>query len=266
MHSWSEVEHDLVYKPLQGELSEDEYAILDELNGLVLAGEIALERLQRAVETRVAQEGSTFSSHFELASFLLKATAPILKSGVNESALGRVDTLYELLLTLDLNTPEKIRSLISNLHSEVEKRSISDQIIDQVVASDAERYKIYAKIRGKNEHEAKSASEATVFGEFMKNWVEFEKILTTASQAQGMEDHKPLFSRRLLDRFAGLDSEQRKQIEWIWMLRNRAVHGHGEIDINEMREATKLLKKIIKKLSRDAMISNSLIISNVGIS
>ena len=45
MHAWSEVEHDLVYKPLQGGLSTDEYAILDELNGLVERGEIALERL-----------------------------------------------------------------------------------------------------------------------------------------------------------------------------------------------------------------------------
>jgi ppGpp synthetase/RelA/SpoT-type nucleotidyltranferase len=54
MHAWSEVEHDLVYKPLQGQLSEDEYAILDELNGLVLAGEIALERLQRAGDLRVS--------------------------------------------------------------------------------------------------------------------------------------------------------------------------------------------------------------------
>lgn len=48
MHVWSEVEHDLVYKPLQGQLSEEEYAILDELNGLALAGEVALERLPRA--------------------------------------------------------------------------------------------------------------------------------------------------------------------------------------------------------------------------
>ena len=30
MHAWAEVEHDLVYKPQQGTLSEDEYAILDE--------------------------------------------------------------------------------------------------------------------------------------------------------------------------------------------------------------------------------------------
>lgn len=47
MHAWSEVEHDLVYKPAEGELSLDEYSLLDQLNGLVLAGEIALEQLQR---------------------------------------------------------------------------------------------------------------------------------------------------------------------------------------------------------------------------
>ena len=47
MHAWSEVEHDLVYKPLAGDLSEEELAILDEINGLVLTGEIALERLQK---------------------------------------------------------------------------------------------------------------------------------------------------------------------------------------------------------------------------
>jgi ppGpp synthetase/RelA/SpoT-type nucleotidyltranferase len=49
MHAWSEVEHDLGYKPVTRELSEDEYAILDEINGLVLTCEIALERLQRAI-------------------------------------------------------------------------------------------------------------------------------------------------------------------------------------------------------------------------
>ncbi|HEY5562849.1 MAG TPA: RelA/SpoT domain-containing protein [Clostridiaceae bacterium] len=54
MHAWAEVEHDLVYKPLNGDLSEDEYELLDQLNGLVMSGEISLERLQKAVKTRVA--------------------------------------------------------------------------------------------------------------------------------------------------------------------------------------------------------------------
>lgn len=42
MHAWAEVEHDLLYKPLTGNPSTDERAILDEINGLVMAGEIAL--------------------------------------------------------------------------------------------------------------------------------------------------------------------------------------------------------------------------------
>src|SRR5690606_18152743 len=44
MHAWSEVEHDLVYKPYSGNLSKEELSILDEINGMVLSGEIALER------------------------------------------------------------------------------------------------------------------------------------------------------------------------------------------------------------------------------
>jgi ppGpp synthetase/RelA/SpoT-type nucleotidyltranferase len=70
MHAWSEVEHDLVYKPMSGTLSEDEYAILDELNGLVLSGEIALERLQRAAKARLANRGAKFNNHYELAAYI----------------------------------------------------------------------------------------------------------------------------------------------------------------------------------------------------
>jgi ppGpp synthetase/RelA/SpoT-type nucleotidyltranferase len=70
MHAWAEVEHDLVYKPYSGELSYEEHQILDELNGLVLAGEIALQRLQKAVKNRVSQVGKEFNNHYELAMFL----------------------------------------------------------------------------------------------------------------------------------------------------------------------------------------------------
>lgn len=69
MHAWSEVEHDLVYKPLNGTLSEEELAILDELNGLVLAGEIALERLQIAGTARIVKE-KLFNNQYDLASYL----------------------------------------------------------------------------------------------------------------------------------------------------------------------------------------------------
>jgi ppGpp synthetase/RelA/SpoT-type nucleotidyltranferase len=88
MHAWAEVEHDLVYKPLQGRLSQDEYAILDEINGLVLSGEIALERLQRAGERRVATAGRVFSNHYDLAAYLLDPHSP--DEGTNLSVLTAV--------------------------------------------------------------------------------------------------------------------------------------------------------------------------------
>ena len=100
MHAWSEVEHDLVYKPFEGTLSDEEYAILDELNGLVIAGEIALERLQKAGEARVAASEREFVNHYDLASHLLSRTALIAHGPLADSALGRVDLLFELLKRL----------------------------------------------------------------------------------------------------------------------------------------------------------------------
>lgn len=70
IHAWAEVEHDLVYKPQSGDLSDEEYTILDELNGLVLAGELALERLQKAGSLRLRLQEGKFRNHYELASYI----------------------------------------------------------------------------------------------------------------------------------------------------------------------------------------------------
>ena len=94
MHAWAEVEHDLVYKPFEGKLSDDEYAILDELNGMVMAGEIALERLQRAGDVRVASRDRPFANHYELAAHLLNK-AKVGESTAMQAGLGRVDQLYD---------------------------------------------------------------------------------------------------------------------------------------------------------------------------
>lgn len=55
MHAWAEVEHDLQYKQLGGGLWEDEKRLLDQLNGLMLSGEMVLEMLQVAGERRRAR-------------------------------------------------------------------------------------------------------------------------------------------------------------------------------------------------------------------
>ncbi|MEN4691111.1 RelA/SpoT domain-containing protein [Pantoea agglomerans] len=106
MHAWSEVEHDLVYKPLQGELSNEELMILDEINGLVLSGNIALERLQRAGIQRVSNESNTeFLNHYDFASFTLS------KIKVNED-LFDFKTIFHLLKVADINNRDDIGRVI----------------------------------------------------------------------------------------------------------------------------------------------------------
>jgi ppGpp synthetase/RelA/SpoT-type nucleotidyltranferase len=88
MHAWSEVEHDLVYKPLSGTtLSKDELALLDQLNGLVLAGEIALERLQEAGRRRVRSDGE-FANHYDLANFLVGQAGRIRDEPITSDSLS----------------------------------------------------------------------------------------------------------------------------------------------------------------------------------
>jgi ppGpp synthetase/RelA/SpoT-type nucleotidyltranferase len=60
MHAWSEVEHDIIYKPSDGmPLSEDVKRIMDLINGIALTGEVALRQLEattRQIQGRSAGE------------------------------------------------------------------------------------------------------------------------------------------------------------------------------------------------------------------
>jgi ppGpp synthetase/RelA/SpoT-type nucleotidyltranferase len=52
MHTWSEVEHDLVYKEVGGKSSEEEAEILNEINECAATGQGLLRRLEEAVAAR----------------------------------------------------------------------------------------------------------------------------------------------------------------------------------------------------------------------
>ncbi|RAO64704.1 uncharacterized protein BHQ10_000716 [Talaromyces amestolkiae] len=79
MHAWSEIEHDMIYKPLDsqdGEVSEDEKRILDLINGIVLTGEVALRQLEASTAQRINKraevENAMASSQYELATWIEK--------------------------------------------------------------------------------------------------------------------------------------------------------------------------------------------------
>lgn len=259
MHAWSEVEHDLVYKPLQGNLSLDEYAILDELNGLVLAGEIALERLQRAAESRVAKRDARFGNHYDLAAYLFEAVKPVISAAPTDPALGRVDLLFGFLKKIGLDTPDALEPYIRALDADVENRPIAEQIIDQILAADSSRYSAYAEVRDDRERQRsyESASEAQrtadqheALGRFLTGWITFERIVREAATSVAVKSvHGPVMpSRRVLERLEALDQGSLYETERLRRLRNNLVHGVETPPASYILDATEELLRIVGRL------------------
>lgn len=257
MHAWSEVEHDLVYKPADvGSLSSEEYAILDELNGLVITGEIALERLQKAMEARIAEKDRRFDNHFDLAAYLFEAARPMLQAVPDESALGRIDLLYALLEKLELDTPGKVAPFISNLHSDTERRPIAEQIIDQIIGADPDRYALYSELRSVREFEEggalpqiQSPDLQQAMGRFLDSWIRFEKAIR--SRFTG-ELRRPTYPITRLIRESGTleDPAIRFDVDRIRTVRNNLVHGIEMPDKDTLLTAAQRLDQITSVIKR----------------
>lgn len=253
MHAWSEVEHDLVYKPLQGTLSDEEYAILDELNGLVLTGEIALERLQRAGELRASTHGREYASHYDLAASLLDLARDNLSdTNVSESAVGRVDVLYELLKAVKLNKPDELAKYVKVLHSDFESRPLSEQIVDQILIEDPSRYAKYKQLSVLDTpistfaSDFTSTSQSQAIGEFMALWIDYEKRLRlrVKDTPNSPGNVSPLRLIHLLD----LPPEAFASAERLRRFRNQLVHGIEVPDAATINAASAELRILLDEL------------------
>ncbi|MFM0648102.1 RelA/SpoT domain-containing protein [Paraburkholderia bryophila] len=255
MHAWSEVEHDLVYKPLQGVLSEGEYSILDELNGLVLAGEIALERLQRAAEQRVSADGREFLNHYDLAASLLEMSRQRLSDlEIGDSSIGRADLLFSLLQELDLNTPEHLQKYISAIHSDFERRPIAEQVIDQVLSEDPQRYNTFERLRTFNvpllissTSEPPHTSQSDAIGQFIALWIEYENLIRKIASLKGI-DKPGLPTSRLLRSLDDLPSEVLEASERLRRFRNQLVHGIEVPDAEFIQSQATDLQSLLSRL------------------
>lgn len=254
MHAWAEVEHDLVYKPLQGRLSDGEYAILDELNGLVIAGEIALERLQRAGESRVAAVSRPFSNHYDLAAYLVDKAKSLLKEPFHDAALGRADVLFDLLSRLDLATPGRLEPFLSSLHGETESRPLAEQIIDQLLAEDSSRYQIYTDLRVEREIMSSgytpfgSDTVLHTIGHFVHSWANLEQEIRR--RVRLLDAQRALFPTfRLLPESGLFSRETLAELEQLRRLRNNLVHGEDIPALDEIVDAAERLKSILANLN-----------------
>ena len=235
MHAWSEVEHDLVYKPYQGELSRTEYIILDELNGLVLSGELALERLQSAMEQRIKESGREFANNYELASYLFEIAKGKLDE--NDPMLGDVDVLFMLLERMKINSPSQLSQYIQGIDFESDRRTVAQQIIDSIIEGDTKNYQLYSNIlHFKKKNKTLSNDLQQSVGVFMSKWIELEILLRTFIENKlDSDEHYRVVNSKILRELGLLDSQELSEFDRLRRIRNNLAHG---IEIPEPKHLT----------------------------
>ncbi|QSB14171.1 RelA/SpoT domain-containing protein [Natronosporangium hydrolyticum] len=251
MHAWAEVEHDLAYKPLTEYLSDAESAILDQLNGLVIAGEIALEQLQKAGEGRVATSGRIFANHFELAAHLIGRMEAKTQEPISEAGLGRVDFLFDFITDLGLNTPEHLAPHLDSLHGNVELRPLAEQIVDVLLAEDAARYRVYNSLHiDRVAVESGTAEEeSAALGIFMARWIELEKLIRELAVAKGAE--RPLLQAgRQLKDLGVIPPELIVEFDQLRRLRNQVIHAVERPGADYLVQVSRRVDTIIGEIQR----------------
>ena len=252
MHAWAEVEHDLIYKPESGELSDDEEAILDEVNGLVLTGEVALERLQRALQRRLTEKDVPFDSHYDLAAYLhrwLQGAAP-----TSDPQMGRVDLLWELLREAKLNSATKLQEQVGEADFLSIDEPISDQIADIILGKRPELYAFYSDLLAKltftsiyDQTQPMAAHRSQAIGHFLSAWIILERT-------HMLSDNKPAlrpshrgdivgWAQRI-----GLSPNSLETIRDVRQIRNQLVHGIEIPNRRFLDQATLRLREVLAEL------------------
>lgn len=233
MHAWAEVEHDLEYKRLSGSVSELESMLLDQINGLVIAGEMALDQLRTATAERLAPRTGLHQlrDQFDLANWLR------LLDSSQEVVVGRADVAYRFLELLSMTKVadlERLRERVAEWRS-TSSASLADSLVEVLLRDEASREDVLIQAKkdvAAREHGMIAQPEATLkdiaLGRFLQRWRALEVI---AVSLLSESDNRAFAIRNLiatLDGGVNLAYEHRELLRELMGMRNRAVHGHTD--------------------------------------
>ncbi|TGO85417.1 hypothetical protein BPOR_0397g00010 [Botrytis porri] len=120
MHVWSEIEHDMLYKPLASQdqkISREEEQVLDIINGIVMTGEGALRQLETSIERR----------HHELGVWIEKYCAERAKPLVSHD-WNRLPELFEILKATGDHKHSEVESIVEEVFQDQEEEARRDTI------------------------------------------------------------------------------------------------------------------------------------------
>lgn len=185
MHAWSEVEHDLVYKPLAGDLSEEELAILDEINGLVLIGEIALERLQKAI-TKRTKEKDNISNRYQLTSFI---TSSLNNSYISKLKLGDTKILFNYLKDNSSISANELADYLNKINQD-ENETITDQLLLMIINDSYKSSENNLNLSNYLKYSLGENRDVSGFELFIKAWILLEKAVSLIQNDNSRQNKK----------------------------------------------------------------------------
>lgn len=242
MHAWSEVEHDLVYKPFSGNLSKEELAILDEINGLVLSGEIALERLQSAMSERTKKQNE-IKDKYELTNYLL---SNLDKDYLNKIKLGDTYLLNNYLNTIKKLDVNEFNNYINKINVDLPE-SVTDQLLNMLLVEFYDNDKINLKNYFKNLHV--SERKASGFESFVKCWVILEKAVRDILKDENLSPNKYLIPDfKILKERQILTLKEADELRQLRQIRNYLLHGIETPAEEYLKDSYQRLRAITSKV------------------
>jgi len=212
-----------------------------------------------ATRRRAARFGtrSEYTNHYDLASSLLEMARDKLDGlDIHDSALGRVDLLFELLRELNLNTPDHVTVYVTALHSDFERRPLAEQVIDQVLSEESSRYALFERIRmldvpalSLTNSDVVRWSQSDAIGQFMSLWIEYEKLIRNyaASKGAGGQGIPSIRILRLVD---DVPPDVQESAERLRRFRNQLVHGIEVPDADYIRGQATELGHLVKRVEQ----------------
>lgn len=248
MHAWAEVAHDRDYKQLNGTLSDTESALLDQLNGLVLTGEIALDQLQSAARRRSETEG--FRDHFELAGYLRRKRPDATKE-LNIASMASLGRLFNYLEKTGQATVADIEPHLESLQGGPESRSVPEQLIDLMVAGSWTEYEklldtpdAATPFDERRPAAGPGPGDEDAVEDFVQAWAEFESALALGVDGEGSFGNLlgRATSRRLLPDAAAAEVVGSRAV------RDQIVHAGATFEPETLRERAARLRELSSAL------------------
>ena len=253
MHAWSEVEHDLAYKEMMGQVTQEEYACLDEINGLVMAGEIALNRLSQLSRSRI-QNAQTFDTHYTLAAYL---TNWLKTCAHPDHPLGDVQKLFDSYRQEGLLTHGYLLRQLRRLEDQSWYENpdpLAVQLLEEFGRQAHQSTVNKASFQAMLEMGETELSEAQL-GRFLGRWHALDRRIREALRLEGHPDlYRTTLNRLVEERFV-LSEDFGQQYRELRLLRNQIVHDNLSPSMEDYRRIMARIDELTKYLKTRYNIS-----------